>query len=69
MQRVPSLLFDCPYESFYDINLDRYELVEEPMHDVANCIKNYYEEIPSHFPEFKDDINECITYPIIIREC
>ena len=57
IQRVPSLLFSCPQEDFNNINLGRYELLTEPMHDNANHIKNVFHEIPHHFLDEKKDIN------------
>ena len=48
MQRVPSLLFSCPQEDLNNVNLGRYELLMEPMHDIANHIKNVFQEIPHH---------------------
>ena len=54
MQRVPSLLFSCPQEDLNNVNLGRYELLMEPMHDIANHIKNVFQEIPHHFSNEKN---------------
>ena len=56
IQRVPSLLFSCPQEDFNNINLGRYELLMEPMHDNHNHIKNVFHELPHHFLDEKKDI-------------
>ena len=40
MQWVPSSLFSCPQEDLNNINLGRYELLMEPMHDIALDLKN-----------------------------
>ena len=61
MQRVPSLLFSCPQEEVNNVNLGRYELLMEPMHNIANHIKNVFQEIPLHFSDEKKDILSFIS--------
>ena len=57
MQRLPSLLFSCPQEELNNVNLGRYELLMEPMHDIANHIKNVFQEIPHHFSDERKRIS------------
>ena len=47
IQRMPVLLFPKPFAKLADINLDKYEiLINEPLHDISNHIKNIQQEIP-----------------------
>ena len=61
MQQVPSLLFSCLQEDLNNVNLGRYELLMEPMHDIANHIKKDFREIPHHFPDEKKYILNFIS--------
>ena len=54
IQRMPALLFPKPFAKLDDINLERYEiLINEPLHDISNHIKNIQQEIPYHLPKDK----------------
>ena len=54
IQRLPSLLFYNATKSLADMNLDRYEILNnEPLHDVSNHIKNIYSELPNHLDKEK----------------
>ena len=47
IQRVPSLLFNCPDGDLNLIGLESYEILAcEPLHDIENHIKILFEEIP-----------------------
>ena len=47
IQRLPFLLYTVPFKALDEINLHHYEiLVNEPLHDVSNHIKNILQEIP-----------------------
>ena len=49
IQRLPSLLYTVPFKTLDEINLQLYErLVNEPLHDVSNQIKNIQQKIPYH---------------------
>ena len=46
--RVPSLMFEQPFQTLDDMNLQHYELLLcEPLHSIAGHIKNLYEELPT----------------------
>ena len=48
IQRVSSLLFNCPEEDLVTLGLQLYEiLATEPLHEMENQIKNLFEEILS----------------------
>ena len=54
IQRMPALLFTAPFAQLDSIYLDKYEiLVNEPLHDISNHIKNLQHEIPHHVPKEK----------------
>ena len=54
IQRMPALLFPKSFAKLEDINLERYEiLINEPLHDISNHIKNIQQEIPHHVPKDK----------------
>ena len=54
IQRMPALFFNTPFASPDAINLSRYEiLINEPLHDISNHIKNIQEELPHHVPKEK----------------
>ena len=47
IQRMLVLLFPKPFAKLEDINLDKYEiLINEPLHDISNHIKNIQQQIP-----------------------
>ena len=49
VHRVPSVFFSQPLASYQDLNLNHYECLPcEPLHCIANHIKNLYEELPHH---------------------
>ena len=49
IQRMPALLFPKPFANLEDINLEKYEiLINEPLHDISNHIKNIQQKIPYH---------------------
>ena len=46
---MPALLFNNPFSSLETSNLKKYEiLVNEPLHDISNHIKNIQQELPHH---------------------
>ena len=51
IHRVPSLLSCCSQVDLNNVNLGRYEILMEPMHYIANHIKNVFQEIPHHFSD------------------
>ena len=54
IQRMPALLLTAPFAQLDSIYLDKYEiLVNEPLHDISNHIKNLQHEIPHHVPKGK----------------
>ena len=54
IQRMPALFFNTPIASPNEINLSRYEiLINEPLHDISNHIKNIQEELLHHVPKEK----------------
>ena len=54
IQRMLVLLFPKPFAKLEDINLGKYEiLINEPLHDISNHIKNIQQEIPHHVPKDK----------------
>ena len=63
IQRMPALFFNTPFASPDAINLSRYEiLINEPLHDTSNHIKNIQEELPHHVPkEKKMDVKNIIA--------
>ena len=64
IQRVPSLLYEKPDAELSEYNLENYEvLLNEPMHDISNYIKNLFEEIPYYIKdkEAKCNLKECIA--------
>ena len=62
IQRLPALMFNEPFVSLEDLNLDKYEiLVNEPLHDISNHIKNIQVELPNHLDkELKVKIHDVI---------
>ena len=57
IQRMPALLFPKPFAKLEDLNLERYEiLINEPLHDISNHIKNIQQEIPYHVPKEKKSL-------------
>ena len=51
---MPALFFNTPFASPDEINLIRYEiLINEPLHDISNHMKNIQEELPHHVPKEK----------------
>ena len=54
IQRMPALLFTAPFAQLDSIYLDKYKtLVNEPLHDISNHIKNLQHEIPHRVPKEK----------------
>ena len=65
IQRMPALFFNTPSASSGEINLSRYKtLINVPLHDISNSIKNIQEELPHDVLQEK---NACQKYycPII----
>ena len=49
IQSMPDLLFNNPLSSLKTSNLTKYEiLVNEPLHDISNHMKNIQQEVPHH---------------------
>ena len=49
IRRMPALLLNNPFSSLETSNLKKYEiLVNEPLHDISNHIKNIQQELPHH---------------------
>ena len=66
IQRMLALFFNTPFASSDEINLSRCEiLINQPLHDISNHIKNIQEEFPHHVS--KEKKNACQKYycPII----
>ena len=63
IQRMPDILFPKPFAKLEDINLKKYEiLINEPLHDISNHIKNMQQEIPYHVPkDKKSSVKEIIN--------
>ena len=63
IQRLPALMFTKPNASLKELNLERYEILNnEPLHDLSNHVKNLYEEIPSHFHKnIKEQVSQIIS--------
>ena len=54
IQRVLSLLINCPEGDLSLMGLENYEILAcEPLHDIENHIKNVFEEIPHHMADKK----------------
>ena len=54
IQKMPSLLFNCPDGDLNLIGLENYEILAcEPLHDIENHIKNLFEEIPHQMADKK----------------
>ena len=54
IQQMPALLLTAPFSQLDNIYLDQCEiLVNEPLHDISNHIKNLQHEIPHHVPKDK----------------
>ena len=46
---MPAVLFNNPFSSLQTSNLKKYEiLVNEPLHDISDHIKNIQQELPHH---------------------
>ena len=51
IQQMPTFYFKMPFASADQINLSRYKiLINEPLHDISNHIKNIQEELSHHVP-------------------
>ena len=65
IQKMPALLFTTPLAQLDNIYLDKHEnLVNEPLHDIPNHLKNLQHEIPHHVP--KEKKSPCKGYHYII---
>ena len=52
MERLPSLFFDNPMSDLNDLNLSYYEILpHEPLCDISNHIKNFFNELVHHIPK------------------
>ena len=52
MERLPSLFFNNPMSDLNDLNLSYYEtLPHEPLCDISNHIKNFFNELVPHIPK------------------
>ena len=62
IQRLPALMHTNPFKSLEHLNLNKYEiLVNEPLHDISNHIKNIQSEIPYHVDKnIKSDVQNII---------
>ena len=50
IQRLPALMFTETNKTLLQLNLDRYEILNnEPLHDVSNHTKNLYKELLNQF--------------------
>ena len=64
IQRMPTLFFNTPFAWPDEINLSRYKiLINEPLHDISNNIKNIQEEFPHHVLKEK----KCMSKNIIAQ--
>ena len=63
IQLMPALFLNTPFSSPDEINLSRYGiLINEPLNDISNHIKNIQEELPHHVPkEKKMDVKNIIA--------
>ena len=62
IQRMPALLSSPAFAQLDSIYLDKYRiLVNEPLHDISNHIKNLQHEIPHHVPKEKKALVKDIT--------
>ena len=49
IQRLPALLFPVPNKNLVDINLQKYEILNnEPLHDISHHTQNLFDELPYH---------------------
>ena len=59
IQRMPALLLTTPLAYVDSMYLDKYKtLVNEPLHDISNHIKNLQHETPPHLPKEKKSLVE-----------
>ena len=49
IQRLPELLFPVPNKNLVDINLKKYEILNnKPLHDISHHTQNLFDEPPYH---------------------
>ena len=63
IQRLPALMFNEPSSSLLQLNLNKYEILNnEPLHDISNHIKNLFHDLPWQFENpFKENFQSIIS--------
>ena len=65
IQRLPALLFPVPNKNLVDINLQKYEILNnEPLHDISHHTQNLFDELPCNtLKEMKKHLKKLKTLP------